>query len=918
MRAKREAFWALFEQADPDVVLASETWLNTNIAEREVLPDNYRFVTRRDRPNSTYGGVAIIAKQDMEATEVLNSDTSEFVAASFNTTSSKKPIIIGCLYRPTDNNISYATDLCKEIQNLYSKNRNSSIWLGGDANLPDIDWSTDNIRGHQYSIPINQTFIDTFNDIGSEQIVNFPTRNDNTLDIFCTNRPTLVERCSPIPGISDHDIVTVDSDIVPRRQKPVQRRIYLWKKANIPAMNEDLNNFSQHFIQEHNSSTPINTLWTIFKKKCSDTIDEFVPSKLTSTRFNQPWCNRLIRRLARKKKRAYRKARKSKNQTDWDIYRSIQKQNQQKCRETRNEYVRNMVSEPGTNNKKLYSYVKSMKSDSSGVAPLKKDGISHSDPCAKAEILNAQFSSVFTEEDVESLPNMGPNLQETAPPLQIHEKGVKKLLENLNPHKATGPDQISSRFLRELASAISPMLTLIFQASHDQSQVPDDWKGALVTPLFKKGDKSKPSNYRPVSLTSICCKIMEHIVHSHVISFLDHNNILSDMQHGFRKKRSCETQLITTVQDLATGLNNKQQIDAILLDFSKAFDKVPHRRLSAKLHHYGIRGKTLGWINSFLSHRQQQVVLDGKTSSPAPVTSGVPQGTVLGPLLFLVYINDLPGRVSSTARLFADDCLLYRTISSEEDSIALQQDLDRLQEWEQDWLMMFNPDKCEMIRITNKRKVITWSYAIHGQTLKQTNKAKYLGVTLDNTLSWNSHIDATAKKANTTTAFLRRNLSHCPQNIKATCYKTLVRPQLEYASSVWDPHTKANISKLENCQRRAARFCTGDYRHTSSVTAMMEALSWDTLEARRQQTKAVMMYRVINSLVDIRAHHILIPAGVHTRGHANKYLQPFTSVNSYKYSFFPSGIRLWNSLPEVVMTAPSLEVFKTRMGALHE
>ena len=280
---------------------------------------------------------------------------------------------------------------------------------------------------------------------------------------------------------------------------------------------------------------------------------------------------------------------------------------------------------------------------------------------------------------------MCPSHQEAAPPLYIHEKGVKKLLENLNQHKATGPDQISSRFLKEVATAITPMLTLIFQASHDQSQVPEGWKSALVTPLFKKGDKSNPSNYRPVSLTSICSKIMEHIIHSHVMSFLDANNLLTDQQHGFRKKRSCESQLITTVQELAAGLNNKQQIDAILLDFSKAFDKVPHRRLSAKLHHYGIRGKTLGWIESFLAHRQQKVVLDGKTSSPAQVTSGVPQGTVLGPLLFLVYINDLPGRVSSTARLFADDCLLYRTIGFAEDCSALQDDLDRLQDWEQDW-----------------------------------------------------------------------------------------------------------------------------------------------------------------------------------------------------------------------------------------
>ena len=210
---------------------------------------------------------------------------------------------------------------------------------------------------------------------------------------------------------------------------------------------------------------------------------------------------------------------------------------------------------------------------------------------------------------------------------------------------------------------------------------------------------------------------------------------------------------------MAAGLDRHQQIDAILLDFSKAFDKVPHKRLATKLHHYGIRDKNLSWIKSFLADRNQQVVLDGKSSSPAPVTSGVPQGTVLGPLLFLVYINHLPSRATSSVRLFADDCLLYRVIKGHQDAERLQADLNQLQEWEKDWQMLFNTDKCEHIRITNKRNIIQTSYNIHGHTLKETTQAKYLGVTIDNKLSWNSHVDQVTKRANQTTAFLRRNLS---------------------------------------------------------------------------------------------------------------------------------------------------------------
>ena len=322
---------------------------------------------------------------------------------------------------------------------------------------------------------------------------------------------------------------------------------------------------------------------------------------------------------------------------------------------------------------------KSKKYDGSGVAPLKKDGKTYADASEKAELLNEQFSSVFTKENTSTIPNLGTSKTPDAPNIIIGKEGVLKLLLNLNPHKATGPDQLSTRFLRKMTKSITPSLTLIFQTSLERGTVPDDWKTAHVTPIFKKGDKSKPSNYRPVSLTSICCKTLEHIIFSHLMKFFESHSILSDKQHGFRKKRSCESQLILIIQDLAAGLNSKSQIDAILLDFRKAFDKVLHERLAAKLHHYGVRGNTLSWIKSFLANREQQVILDGTKSNSAAVSSVVPQGTILGPMLFLVYINDLLSNVNDTGRHFADDCLVYRTIKTTDDAVSLQNSLDTLQ-----------------------------------------------------------------------------------------------------------------------------------------------------------------------------------------------------------------------------------------------
>ena len=285
---------------------------------------------------------------------------------------------------------------------------------------------------------------------------------------------------------------------------------------------------------------------------------------------------------------------------------------------------------------------------------------------------------------------MGPSPHPTVPSIMVHKSGVEKLLQQLNSHKATGPDEVSSRLLKTTSHQVPPALTLLFQAPLDQGKVLDEWKSANITPHFKRGDdRNAAANCRPVSLTSVWSKFMEHIVHSHtrtsIISHLGSHGILTYSQYGFRKRRTTDTQPILSVKDLAQILDIGQQADCILLDFSNAFYKVPQNGLLMKLHHYGIRGHpahTIDWIASFLVGRTQRVVLDGQPSSATTVASGVTQGTVLDPLLFLIFINDLPSSVSSTTRLFADNCLMYRRIKTPEDQVILQGDLNNLQQWE--------------------------------------------------------------------------------------------------------------------------------------------------------------------------------------------------------------------------------------------
>ena len=567
---------------------------------------------------------------------------------------------------------------------------------------------------------------------------------------------------------------------------------------------------------------------------------------------------------------------------NWKNYYFFQKECRQEIRKAEQDHINNTINEGLQNNntKPFWQYVKSRREDSIGVAPLKKDGTLISNSKEKAQLLVKQFQSVFTKSDVsDGSPNLStPEIADISE-IKVDRQGIIKLLKNLNPRKACGPDSIPNMFLKNYAEELSLPLQNIFQSSLNSGDLPDDWKKANISCAFKKGDKHLPENYRPISLTSVCCKLLEHIVSHHIHDHFKRYNVLTDRNHGFRSGHSCETQLATTLHDLLRSYDKGNQVDICVLDFSKAFDTVPHHKLLHKLSHYGVKGNTLKWIKHFLTDRKMKVVLDGESSEEVAVESGVPQGTVLGPLLFLVHINDLPGIVSSEVRLFADDCLLYREIRKGEDHDILQEDLDRLEKWAKDWGMRFNTGKCNILSVKKKSN---YQYSLNSDTLKEVDNTPYLGVLISNDLKWKPQIFKQTNKANSILGFLKRNLRNCPSYCRKSAYISLVRSVVEYGAIVWDPYEQGDIDRLERVQNRGIRFISKDYttRKPGTITALRKQLDLPTLEQRRRDLRHNLFRRVVEgSVPGLPLTNFLEPQKENKRQIKPKIFSDFVTTN---------------------------------------
>lgn len=896
IQGKASSLRVVTNYIDPDVIMGTESKLGNNTGTAEVFPTGYT-VHRKDRKHGG-GGVFLAIKDCYPSSLVESPGDSEQIWARISLRDSKH-MLVGSFYRPPSKTQDPFNDLSDMLENITTQTKDKLITIGGDFNCKDINWDTHKVEtGSNIKAACEHLLAITENN-GLTQLQREPTRENSVLDLYFTNNASLVKGIHTVPGISDHDMIVVDSVIKPviNRKKP--RKINQFSKADWDTAKSD----TIKFAQDYATSSPNRTIhqnWKSLKDHIFTTMDSHVPSKMSKSRSDLPWLTTSLKRIIRRKNKLYAKAKKSKNSELLSKYKSMKRHTQKALRNAEWNYINNILIEGLERNdsKPFWKYVKSKKQENIGVAPLRKGSNLNSDSLAKAQILSDQFRSVFTKAD-NSRPTLEGNPYPPLPKLTIHVDGVEKLLSRLKINKSSGPDDIPNRVLKELSHELAPVLTSLFIQSTSTGELPEDWRNANISPIFKKGDRHIASNYRPVSLTCVCCKLLEHIVCRHIRDHLDTFNIITPLQHGFRRKYSCDTQLLTTMHDLMEMFDRKQQVDVAVLDFSKAFDTVPHDKLLDKLKFYGIHGNTHHWITSFLKLRQQSVVIEGISSDSVHVESGVPQGTVMGPLLFLLYINDLPRNVNSQVRLFADDCLLYRAIRGPDDQLQLQRDLQSLGDWASTWGMSFNPNKCYIMTITAKKSQPVYLYTMIGCVLSKVSDITYLGITITDNLQWETHITGLTAKANRTLGFLRRNLRNCPRQLRQLAYFSLVRSRLEYAATIWDPHLAKDITRVEAVQRRAARFVMNDHKRCSSVSTMLKTLDWNQLDIRRKNGRLTFLKKIISGRVAVNPSDYLTEGVTRTRTvNSQKYKHYSAKTLVFKNSFFPRTIPEWNKTPD--------------------
>ena len=958
----------LHDQAQLDnalLVAVTETWLNPTVLDSEVSHNFPGYcILRCDREIRQGGGVALYLREDLTG-DILctfDNDVCELLVVMIHQLNT----VVAVVYRPPNTRVSQFSELISKLDGVLDDlpTPTPTITIMGDFNFPKhaVAWSRcDGSDSDLVPLVSNHREAETAEakqdrlqaarlcDLAVKhcliQQVDLPTHGTEILDLIFTNDQDLISSVSAEswPRFTDHRIVKASvSYKLERGIEAKKTHLLEWgrrlkqlnfHKAAWVEIQAELSEIDWTEMEEAGKISP-NSALKIFLEELLPLLERHVPVKKKKKRKHHMDRRRKIlwRRISKTKSRIksatsiqkLTKLLQTKQELEQQLFDDYAATNTME----ENQAVSNIKSNP----KSFFSFARSRQKTNAKIGPFidPLSGKPNPSPEFAASKLSEQYSSVFVQPRDEwkvkdpkgffGPIGEGPALED----INFSEKNIQEACAELNASSAAGADGVPAALLKNCRMELSKPLFIIWRASLDQGCIPADLLLVLISPVHKGGSRGLPKNYRPVALTSHIVKVFERVVRKALIDHLEKNGFLPDGQHGFRALRSTLTQLLSfwdTILDELEGGNGG--VDIIYTDFSKAFDKVETGVLLHKIRDCGVSGKVGCWLSAFLDPccRQQAVGVDGTVSSLSPVISGVPQGTVLGPVLFLIHIRDIAASLSqgTTATSFADDTRVQRGVQSEEDCSDLQADLDLIYQWAEDVNMHFNSDKFECLRFwpgSGNQPVFQYK-GPDGKEIEIKKDLRDLGVQISSDLNFKLHVEKTVAAASKLTGWGLRTFKRRSRSIMKCVWKSLIQPKIDYCSQLWSPGDQESISKLESIQR-----------HFTSKVDGLEGLDyWERLinlqlysqERRRERYMVIFLWKISQGLV--KGYSV----NFSSTGRRGRSIVPNSVVRSSpavvkrarESSLGVKGANIFNLLPAALrdMNTEHVEAFKANLDA---
>lgn len=906
---KLDEFKVNIKNTDPTIILITETWLNSGMPDSLVDIPGYTLY-RNDR--ATHGGGVCVYVKSLVAGYRVFSGVSQLFSTAGSIESiwlevdiNKVRLLVACVYRP-----KRATTVEQNLEFIHTLERamalSEPVYVIGDFNYPEINWQTLTV------LPSDQSSLDFLNSYKSHrgrQMITFPTRIRNgqisLLDLFFVNDKHLIfdiQNEAPL-GLSDHVVITAKTQL----QFPTKPTHKIYKRQFWSADYESVNDYllQQNFEPRDKSETSCERLLEILM----NAIDRYVPLIPKKVNPNKPWLNKAAFKEIQKKRNLWHRYENNRTVEGYLLYRAQSNKTKSFIEQARRTYEQSLLS---SSDKHFFAYIRR-------VLGSKLVNFSLLDKTTNAQVQNdeeiaecfaQQFQSVFVREEATvtgcTLPNSTYLMMEKTDIIFTPEK-IEDAIKSLKLDSSPGPDHIPTVFIKRCAGSLSGPLSSVMNNILETGSFPDIWKKAVVVPIYKGGNRQLPENYRPISLTSTLCKCMEKVIVRELTPFFLDTHVIPPEQHGFLPKRSTVTNLLVKLHSWTQADDSRQPTDVVYLDFERAFDKIPISSLLYKLEHYGIRGKLLQLVGGFLQRRVFSVRVGSAISKEYSVYSGVPQGSVLGPLLFVVYMSDLCADLKTNYSSFADDTNIYCNPMLQ--SVQLQEDLNAVKTWSETWNMPLNDAKCTVLHIGNNNT--KQAYFFHQFQIKEVQCHKDLGVLVTNDLKWEQHITQITKKAFALIHLIRKAFQDHSSQMILRLYKTYVRPKVEYAHIIWSPYYVKDIEQLERVQRRITKIPV-ELRHLPYENRL-SILNLTTLYQRRIRGDLIETYKIISGYYGCDLDIFHLNQTTNLRGHSRKLFKERCNKLLRRNFITNRVVYCWNKLEEDTVNSQSVNQFKNRL-----